>query len=634
MSHRLFALATFLSIAALTLPAVAAEPPVLRGAEVIGPVAPHVFTGDLRELPRARPWQPGDPVKEIPRRHRLDPGELPLDFRSELLERPAQDPLLELQERAVAGSFGEALGSPILDLPGQGYSGVNPPDTVGEVGKRYYVQMINGGGGTLVRFHSKATGAIAAGPFTLDDLGSGNCANGLGDPVVLWDEPAQRWLFSEFSLFGNRLCVYVSRSDEPLVDGWYAYEFTATNFPDYPKYAVWPDAYYVSSNESLPAAYALERGQMLIGAPASLQRFTAPELGGFGFQTMTPSDLDGTAEPPAGSPGIFVRHRDDEAHDPGQNDPNRDALELFEFAVDWADPASSTFTGPIPIAIAEIDSNMCGLFTFSCFDQPGGADLDPLREVVMWRSQYRNVGTHEVLVGNLVTDVSVDQGGVRWYELRRSGGGAWSLHQEGTYGPDGDNRWMGSAAMDSAGNLAIGYNVSSTSTFPALRYVGRLASDPPGSLPQGELSLVEGSGSNSSNRYGDYSSLNLDPADGCTYWLTGEYNTSSNWSTRIGTFRFDECATTYLIESITPGQAGVVNTWAIAGAAAGATVELFCRPLPVGGWVSLGTATADAAGDAELSRSVPATAGGRTVECYAETVGSLAFTPVVAVTFE
>ena len=163
----------------------------------------------------------------------------------------------------------------------------------------------------------------------------------------------------------------------------------------------------------------------------------------------------------------------------------------------------------------------------------------------MWRSQYRNVGSHEVLVGSLATDVDGnDRSGVRWYELRKSGGGNWSLFQEGTYAIDSDSRWMSSAAMDGSGNIAVAYNVGSSATFPGLRYAGRLASDPLGTLPQGENTIVDGSASNTSNRYGDYSSLNVDPVDECTFWFTAEYNPSSSWSTRIATFVFDGCGST------------------------------------------------------------------------------------------
>lgn len=545
-SNRILAVGAMLVLLSGFAPSAAAQgqgdPPVIRGAEVVETVVPFAVDVDLRNLPRAPGWRPGDPIKEIPRRFypRGNEGDPHQPANPTGVTR---DPLLDAQAGAPQG-VDRAFTSPDLSFDGQGYTGVNPPDTVGDVGTTYYIQMINDSGGSLFTVYDKTTGAVVVGPSNLDALGSGFCGNGLGDPIVLYDHLAGRWLLSEFSSSGNRLCVYVSQTGDPITGGWYNYDFSATTFPDYPKYAVWPDAYYVGTNESNVAAYALERSQMLSGAAASMQRFTAPDLDGFGFQMITPSDLDGPA-PPAGSPAYFLRHRDDESHGPNPNEPDADFLEIFEFSVDWATPANSTFTGPFQVAIAEFDSSLCGLTSFSCISQPGtNVRLDPLREIVMWRSQYRNFGSYEVLVGNLATDVNgADQAGVRWYELRRNGG-AWGLFQEGTYAPDSDSRWIGSAAMDGDGNIAVGYNVSSSTTFPGLAYAGRLAGDPAGTLPQGETTLVAGTASNPSNRYGDYASLNVDPVDDCTMWFTGEYNATSQWSTRIGSFVFAGCGST------------------------------------------------------------------------------------------
>jgi PKD repeat protein len=350
---------------------------------------------------------------------------------------------------------------------------------------------------------------------------------------------------SEFASSGNHLCVYVSQDANPVSSGWYLYDFQTTNFPDYPKYAVWPDAYYVSTNENDPAAYALDREKMLLGLPATSQRFTAPDLAGFPFQALIPSDLDGATLPPAGSPNYFMRHRDDEVHNLGSNDPSQDFLEIWEFHVDFAVPANSSFAKLADVAVSEFDSDLCGLSSFFCFPQPGTTTtLDPLREVVMWRLQYRNFESHETLVGNLVTDVDgTDHGGIRWFELRRTVGGPWALFQEGTVAPDQHHRWMGSIAMDGSGNIALGYSVSSSTVYPGIRYTGRLASDPAGTMPQGEHTIIDGAGYQSpSTRWGDYSAMSVDPADDCTFWYTNEYLPANGlWQTRIATFRFSEC---------------------------------------------------------------------------------------------
>ena len=409
----------------------------------------------------------------------------------------------------------------------------------------HYVQMINGSGGALVQIYDKATGAPIGSQFALNDLAtSGPCQTGLGAPIVLYDKLADRWLLSETAQSDNHLCVYVSTGPNP--GGVYNfYDFTTPDFPDYPKYAVWPDAYYVTANGSNPTAYALDRTQMLSGLPATYQRFTAPGLSGFGVQALTPADLDGAIAPPAGSPGLFARHIDTEVHGPGGL-PNKDLIELWRLQVDWTTPSASTFSKLIAIEVAEFNSTLCDLTSLSCIPQPGTTvRLDPLREGVMWRLAYRNFDSHQTLVGNFVTDVNGnDQAGVRWFELRKTGSGAWNIYQEGTYAPDSDNRWVGSIAMDSYGNIALGYNVSSSSVYPGLRYAGRRVSDPLGTLPQGEHTLVNGTASNYSNRYGDYSAMSVDEFEDCTFWFTGEWNADGTWNTRIGKFKFDQCGGT------------------------------------------------------------------------------------------
>jgi len=508
-------------------PARADEAVVRRDVEAFAPVPAFVFNGDLRTLPRARDWEPGDPIKEVPRRSTKIPPFVPPPT-------PMVDPL---RSRSESGKAPTMIGPPVLNFNGGGFSAVNPPDTVGEIGTSHYIQLINFGSGTQMRIYDK-DGTLAAGPIALDTLGAPvPCNNGFGDPVVVFDQFAGRWLVSEFSSTGNRMCVYISQTSDPINGGWFGYAFTGQSFPDYPKYGVWPDAYYVGTNESTAAAYALERSAMLTGAPAASQRFNVlPPLSGFGFEGIQPADADGALPPPAGAPGMFWRHRDSEAHgSPGQPD----TVQYYEFHVDFPTPANSTLTGPIDIVVSEFDSSLCGLTSFNCFPQPGtGTTLDPLREPVMHRAQYRNRGTHEVVVGSFVTDVTgTNVGGVRWFEARKTGASPYTLFQEGTISPDNTNRWMSSIAMDGSGNIAVGYNVTSSSVFPGQRYTGRVATDPPGTMAPEQV-VIAGTASNGSNRYGDYSSINVDPVNECTFWWTGEYNAAGTWSTRIATFSF------------------------------------------------------------------------------------------------
>jgi hypothetical protein len=516
-----------LGLVVATAGALMPSAPALAAQEDSARVLPTIRSVDLRTLPKARDWQPGDPIKEIPRRVTRPPA-------PPLPSPPQVDPLVALQAKAPKRAV--QTFNLITDFPGGGFSGVQPPDTVGDVGPNHYIQLINFGSGTQIRVYDK-NGVLLSGPTPLDSLGTAQCASGLGDPIVLYDQLADRWLLTEFATSGNRFCVYVSQTPDPISGGWFAYNFQATNFPDYPKYGVWPDAFYVTTNENTPAIYAFDRNSMLAGTAAALpQRFTAPPLSGFGFNTLTPADLDGATPPPAGAPGILMRHNDSESHG---NPGGPDTVEIWEFHVDFATPANSTFANVTNVQVSEFDSNTCN-FSFSCVPQPSGPPLDPLREVIMHRLQYRNFGTHRTLVGNFMTDVGVDQHEVRWFELRQTTG-PWGLFQEGTYGPDLTHRWMGAIAMDGTGNIGLAYNVSSTSVFPGLRFTGRVFSDPTGTMPEPETVIEPGTASNSSSRYGDYAAMSIDPVDDCTFWFTGEYNPATQWSTRIAKLIFAEC---------------------------------------------------------------------------------------------
>lgn len=513
-------------------------------------------------------WKPGDPMKPVNPRHHFE-----REGRVRRIPAPPKrrDSLMAFQTRASLFAAEPALGKPILNIDGQGFSGVNPPDTTGAVGEKFFVQALNDFNGTKYAVYNKADGTLAGGPFLLSSHLNGPI--GKGDPVVLYDHLAKRWLITEFARVGNKLLVYISPTDDPLAaaDQWNTYQFTTPQFPDYPKYGIWPNGYYVTSNEDDgPAVYALDRERMLAGQPArDAQRVVAGQLSGFGFQALTPCDLDG-APPADPSTFYFLRHHDDEVHNFDSRDATQDFLDMYEFRVDFDDKNNSTFNGPIEIPIAEIDSDLNGLLAFECFRQKGSTKkLDPLREVIMNRLQYRNFGTHETMVGSFVTDVDGnDHGGVRWFELRKTATQAWHVHQEGTYAPDGLDRWMSSIAMDGQGNIAMAYNVTSSMSFPSLRYTGRLASDPMGTMPQPERVLIEGSGANNEVRYGDYAHLSIDPVGDKRFWFTGEHNQTSEWSTRIGTFEFTTASPT------PPGPApGIAPAAGIAAEAAPSTME-------------------------------------------------------------
>jgi hypothetical protein len=409
-----------------------------------------------------------------------------------------------------------------------------PPDTEGAVGPTQYFEIVN----TDIAIFSKA-GALLYGPVptnTLWSLFGGSCQNSnSGDGIVEYDRLAGRWVVTQFANDGsNTECVAVSTTGDPT--GTYArYAFTYPAFPDYPKLSVWPDAYYITFNLFNSSGFAggmvcaYNRASMLAGLSATQQCYNV----GTGYGGLLPSDLDGSARPPAGSPDFILNY-------------GSSRLNLWKFHVDWATPANSTLSGPTAIAVASF-SAACGGGT--CIPQPGTSQkLDSLADRLMSRLAYRNFGDHESLVVNHSVGtgfLNLGPAGVRWYELRDPNGTP-TVYQQGTYAPDSTYRWMGSIAMDQVGNIALGYSASSSSVRPSVRYTGHLVSDPLGVMGQGEGILQAGSGSQlpSLSRWGDYSSMTVDPTDDCTFWYVGEYlktNGTWNWSTRIGSFRFSTC---------------------------------------------------------------------------------------------
>ena len=445
----------------------------------------------------------------------------------------------------------ENMPAPIRNFEGvNNVNGVLPPDTNGDVGPNHYVQMVN------ISFAIwDKSGNLLYGPVNNNTLWSGFggiCeSNNNGDPIVLYDSLADRWLMSQFALGSTyHQCIAISQTPDPL-GAWHRYDFliSTTKMNDYPKFGVWPDGYYMSINQFLggttwagAGVVAFERSKMLAGLPARMVYFDLysvnPDFGG-----MLPSDLDGLRPPPAASPNYFVEV-DDNAWGWAT-----DRLQIFKFHVDWNNPAASTFTGPTVLNTASFDANMCN-YSRNCIPQPGTTrKVDAISDRLMYRLQYRNFRTHETLVMNHTVDVDgSDHAGIRWYEVRDPGGAPY-IYQQGTFAPDAHNRWMGSIAMDGNGNIALGYSASSSSLYPSIGYVGRLSGDPLGTLPQGETALILGSGSqtHSASRWGDYSSMSVDPTDDCTYWYTQEYyvtTSSAGWQTRIGSFKFPSCATT------------------------------------------------------------------------------------------
>jgi subtilisin-like proprotein convertase family protein len=450
---------------------------------------------------------------------------------------------------------------------GQGFL---PPDTVGEVGPNHYVQAVN----SSWRVWDKAGNPLTP-VMTLGSLWAnipGPCANSNdGDPVVNYDQMADRWVISQFcvSVAPSHQLIAVSKTGDPT-GAYYLYDFVMPNnkFNDYPHFGVWPDGYYMTNNQFNQAGtafqgagmYAFDRAKMLAGNPTagyiyfdSCPTNTNCVIGG-----MLPSDLDGLRPPPAGAPNPFAYFIAGEFGDPS------DGIRIFDFKADFATPANSTFTERTgsPLAVAAFDP-VTVPNSRNVIPQPlpaaAASFLDAIGDRLMYRLAYRNFGTHETLAATHTVNAAANpvyRAGVRVYELRRAApAGPWAVQEQQTFaGGAGDttHRWMGSAAINHQGDLAVGYSASSLTLFPSVRYAARLGTDPAGTgLAQGEQTLVNGGGSqtSTSGRWGDYSSMTVDPVDDCAFWYTQEYysvstepgNTTAPWKTRVSKFAVGQC---------------------------------------------------------------------------------------------
>jgi hypothetical protein len=514
----------------------AQEPPTLRNPQVYA-LSHADVSRPLREMPVLEPAEEVGEERLHPVKLIRPPRAVPRGWRDPLERVGLAAEVPAPQVSATAGLSFDGVGVGLGSFSPTGA----PPDTTGAPGATQYVQWVN----TSFAVFDKSTGALVFGPAAGNTLWqgfSGPCeTTNSGDPVVLYDKAAQRWVMTQFSI--NQAasqffqCVAVSTTAD-ATGSYRRFAYSFTGFNDYPKGGVWPDGYYLTFNMFNAAGTAftgarvcaLDRNQMLSvsGAPGPIQCFQLSTT----YGGLLPADLDGSTPPPAGSPNYSVAF----------DDAGNDGLHLWKFHVDWTSSSNSTLTGPTTIATAAF-SPACGGGT--CVPQPGTTQtLDALADRLMSRLAYRNFGTHESLVVNHSVTVGTTASGVRWYELRDPGGTPTIL-QSGTFSPDATARWMGSIAQDRQGNMLLGYSASSDTVRPAIRYTGRLAGDAPGTM-QAESTLTTGAGSQTGNlsRWGDYSAMTIDPSDDCTFWFTSEYlktTGSFNWSTRIGSFKFPGC---------------------------------------------------------------------------------------------
>jgi len=466
------------------------------------------------------------------------------------------DPVIQGQRR-----YKSTVNVSILqNFPGvDNLNGVAPPDTEGDVSPDNYFQMIN----LSFEIFDKS-GNILMGPYDNQTIWEGfddgqpyDNAND-GDPVVLYDQVANRWLVSQFAVSTTDRKYYeliaISVTSDPT-GAYYRYAFQFDNMPDYPKLSVWPDGYYLTVNQFKNgrtfvggAVCILDRGAMINGDPnARMLLFNM----GTSYGSLLPADIDGTMSPPAGAPDYIMNM--------GTN-----SLNVWEAKVDWNNTSNSTVT--------KVNTLSTEPFNYSgiSITQPGTTQtLDNLSSRLMYRVQYRNFGSYQVMLTNHTVNADGNgHAGVRWYELRNVGNG-WSIYQQGTYAPtDGNGRWMGSIAMNGNGDIALGYSVSGNNTYPSIRLVGQTAGAPGGlgvfDVP--ETSIKAGANSQTGvNRWGDYSMMAVDPIDDNAFWYTTEYSGGGwNWKTQIASFNYGAAIATAPVADfsgspITVSEGGVVN---------------------------------------------------------------------------
>lgn len=334
------------------------------------------------------------------------------------------------------------------------------------------------------------------------------------------------------------MCYAVSATSDPL-GPYYRYEFLRPLFPDYPRPAVWPDGYYTPTSTSddfiEKHVCVADRDRMLKGRPATELCIVIADV-----NFLNTADLDGRALPPRGAPNIVMAAGGTQL----TGDFADDGVYVWTFQVNWRDPSKTKLDGPERIAVAPYHY-LCNGQLSNCVPQPGTERrLDAQGDKIMARLVYRRVGGRESLVAVHSVNTEAGAGGVRWYEFRVAKNRSVTLHQQGTYAPDGFYRWMASPAIDKRGNIAIGYSFGGTPHFPGQRFAGRLATDPPGVLPLREAVLVEGEGAQTNtNRWEDYTQTAMDPSDDCTIWYVGDYykKDAATYSTRIGAFRLPGC---------------------------------------------------------------------------------------------
>ncbi|WP_025742475.1 GEVED domain-containing protein [Aquimarina pacifica] len=461
------------------------------------------------------------------------------------------DPLI-IQQKSAQSKRTSKAPSLIFET---GASVAAPSDPTGAIGPNHYVSAKN----YSFSIHDRA-GNELVGPSSLTNIFPGES---LGDPIVFYDSFADRFVITQFSDTPNGFLVAVCQGPDPVNDGWYTYRFSTGTFPDYTKFSVWSDGYYITANKdqgsqkTSEVVYVIERDKMLVGDD-DIKMVGLPLPGaelGSGFYSPASFHAIGNTPPPIGDARI-IYYQDD-----GWAGVDQDMLKLWEINVNWVSTSESTISEAEEIPLTAFDSTFDG-GSFTNIPQPGSTqDIDVLQGALMYATNYRRFCDYNSVVLNFAVDIEAgdtdDVAGIRWCEIRQNGDGEpWTLYQEGTYtSPDGKSAWCGSMVMDIFGNIGMGYTTMGTTatganadSFASIRYTGRLASDPLGTMTFAEETIATGTDiqRNGGDRYGDYAQITVDPVDDQTFWHIAEYFTTDTENARnvVGVFKIAEDVTT------------------------------------------------------------------------------------------
>jgi hypothetical protein len=423
---------------------------------------------------------------------------------------------------------------------GQTASGFRPYDPSGAVGPNHYVQMINS---TTFKVYDKVSGAVLL-TGTLGNLWTPATANN-GDPIVLYDKAADRWFLAQFgSSTDNKIYIAVSTTNNPL-GSYYTYTYVSPQFPDYLKFCVWQDGYYMTSNQTTQKVFAFERTAMLAGTPGARSVYVNYSPPKSGFFVPLPGDAGDGPLPAAGTPCPIFSYSDN-----GWGASYFDRVNIYNMAVNWT-PATPTATITLAANVSTAAFDASYNAQWNDISQPGtNQKLDGIGGVCMYRAQWKSWAGYNSVVLNWAVKISNTQRSIKWCELRQNQStGVWTMYQEGIYTPDAATRWMGSICMDNNGSIGLSYlkSQSSPAIYPGLYYTGRRSCDPLGTLPVTEVLVQPGTGyQTGTNRNGDYAHQSLDP-DGVTFWSTSEFmggtSGASAARTRIFSYQISSCST-------------------------------------------------------------------------------------------